>query len=86
MIGIPFYTTYAATKAALRSFTRSWAGELKSRGIRVNSLSPGPIDTPIIDGQVKTKEEAAKRMRQFWEENPKRKRRIHIDANCSSAK
>jgi NAD(P)-dependent dehydrogenase (short-subunit alcohol dehydrogenase family) len=58
MIGIPFYTTYAATKAALRSFTRSWAGELKSRGIRVNALSPGPIDTPIIDGQVKTKEEA----------------------------
>jgi NAD(P)-dependent dehydrogenase (short-subunit alcohol dehydrogenase family) len=32
--------------------------ELKDRGIRVNTLSPGAIDTPIIDGQFKTKEEA----------------------------
>jgi NAD(P)-dependent dehydrogenase (short-subunit alcohol dehydrogenase family) len=57
LIGVPVYTTYAATKAALRSFTRSWAAELKDRGIRVNSVSPGPVDTPILDGQFKTKEE-----------------------------
>ena len=56
--GMPVYTTYSATKAALRSFARSWAAELKERGIRVNTLSPGPIDTPIIDLQVRTTEEA----------------------------
>lgn len=58
LIGSPPHTTYSATKAAIRSFSRSWAAELKGRGIRVNTLSPGPIDTPIIDAQVKTKEEA----------------------------
>jgi NAD(P)-dependent dehydrogenase (short-subunit alcohol dehydrogenase family) len=42
----------------MRSFARSWAADLKDRGIRVNTLSPGPIDTPIIDGQFKTKQEA----------------------------
>ena len=58
MKGIPFYATYGATKAALRSFARSMAAELKDRAIRVNTLSPGAVDTPIIDGQFKTKEEA----------------------------
>jgi NAD(P)-dependent dehydrogenase (short-subunit alcohol dehydrogenase family) len=58
LIGIPVFTAYAATKAALRSFTRSWAAELKDRGIRVNCLSPGGVDTPILDSQFKTKEEA----------------------------
>jgi NAD(P)-dependent dehydrogenase (short-subunit alcohol dehydrogenase family) len=56
--GLPEHGTYAATKAAVRSFSRTWAMEWKDRGIRVNTLSPGPIDTPIIDGQFKTKEEA----------------------------
>ncbi|GAB3551453.1 hypothetical protein GCM10027404_20600 [Arthrobacter tumbae] len=36
---------YAASKAALRSFARTWAGELKDRGVRVNAISPGPTDT-----------------------------------------
>lgn len=39
------YTTYSATKAALRSFARSWTAEFKDSGIRVNVLSPGPIDS-----------------------------------------
>jgi len=56
--GLPAHGTYSATKAVLRSFARTWAMELKDRGIRVNTLSPGAIDTPIIDGQFKTKEEA----------------------------
>jgi len=56
-LGFPGATVYSATKAAVRSFVRTWAAELKGRGIRVNSLSPGPIDTPILDGQYKTKEE-----------------------------
>lgn len=56
--GFPAYGVYAATKAALRSFARTWAAELKDRGIRVNTLSPGPVDTPIIDSQFATKEEA----------------------------
>lgn len=53
--GIPGYGTYSATKAAVRSFARTWTMELKERGIRVNVLSPGPIDTPIIDSQAETK-------------------------------
>ena len=56
--GFPAHGTYSATKAAMRSFARTWAAELKGRGIRVNTLSPGAIDTPIIDGQFKTREEA----------------------------
>lgn len=43
---------YAASKATLRSFTRTWANELKGRGIRVNAISPGSIDTPGINGLV----------------------------------
>jgi NAD(P)-dependent dehydrogenase (short-subunit alcohol dehydrogenase family) len=39
---------YSATKAAVRSFARTWANELKDRKIRVNVLSPGTIDTPIL--------------------------------------
>lgn len=48
--GIPGQSVYAATKAALRSFARTWAAELAERGIRVNILSPGPIDTAMIAG------------------------------------
>jgi NAD(P)-dependent dehydrogenase (short-subunit alcohol dehydrogenase family) len=39
---------YAATKAALRSFGRTFAAELAPRRIRVNTISPGPIETPIF--------------------------------------
>lgn len=56
--GLEAHGTYAATKAALRSFARTWAAELKGRGIRVNTLSPGATDTPIIDGQFKSAQEA----------------------------
>ncbi|MCS0603856.1 SDR family oxidoreductase [Streptomyces sp. LP11] len=41
---------YAATKAATRSLSRTWANELKGRGIRVNTVTPGPTDTPALSG------------------------------------
>lgn len=43
------HAVYAGTKAAIGAFARSWALELKDRGIRVNVLSPGPVDTPILE-------------------------------------
>jgi NAD(P)-dependent dehydrogenase (short-subunit alcohol dehydrogenase family) len=57
LMGIPGHTAYAATKAALRSYARTWAAEFKDRGIRVNMLSPGVTDTPILDSQSATREE-----------------------------
>jgi NAD(P)-dependent dehydrogenase (short-subunit alcohol dehydrogenase family) len=46
--GMPGNATYGAAKAALRSFARTLAAELLPREIRVNAVSPGPIDTPIL--------------------------------------
>lgn len=46
--GIPAYGTYAATKAAVRSYARTWAAELAPRGIRVNVVAPGPTDTDMM--------------------------------------
>ena len=56
-IGTPGYGAYGATKAAVRSYARTWANELAGQSIRVNTLSPGPIDTPMLAGtteEVKT--------------------------------
>ena len=52
LMGVPGHTAYAATKAALRSYTRTWAAEFKGRGIRVNTLSPGVTDTPMLASQA----------------------------------
>jgi len=46
--GMEAMSVYSATKAAVRSFARTWTADLKGRNIRVNSLSPGPIDTPAL--------------------------------------
>jgi NAD(P)-dependent dehydrogenase (short-subunit alcohol dehydrogenase family) len=43
--GLPSNSVYAATKAAVRSFARTWTTDLKARRIRVNAISPGQIDT-----------------------------------------
>jgi NAD(P)-dependent dehydrogenase (short-subunit alcohol dehydrogenase family) len=51
--GFPSLGVYSASKAALRSFARTWTVDLKDRNIRVNVLSPGTIDTPILDGLPK---------------------------------
>jgi NAD(P)-dependent dehydrogenase (short-subunit alcohol dehydrogenase family) len=56
--GLPAHGAYSATKAALRSLAKTWTVELKDRGIRVNTLSPGATDTPIIDGQFTSKAQA----------------------------
>jgi NAD(P)-dependent dehydrogenase (short-subunit alcohol dehydrogenase family) len=48
--GSPAFTVYAATKAAIRSFGRTWAAELVGRGIRVNTVVPGPVETPGLKG------------------------------------
>jgi NAD(P)-dependent dehydrogenase (short-subunit alcohol dehydrogenase family) len=53
--GFPGFGVYAASKAALRSFARTWLNELKGRNIRVNVLGPGPIATPMQE-EVLTKE------------------------------
>ena len=64
--GFPGISVYSATKAAVRSFARTWTNELRERRIRVNAISPGHIDTPIFEGWqqgeglTKLKEDLAK--------------------------
>jgi NAD(P)-dependent dehydrogenase (short-subunit alcohol dehydrogenase family) len=55
--GMPAFSVYSATKAAVRSFARSWTVDLKGRDIRINVISPGPIETPGVNGLAKTEEE-----------------------------
>jgi NAD(P)-dependent dehydrogenase (short-subunit alcohol dehydrogenase family) len=57
--GTAAFGVYSATKAAVRSFARTWTAELKDRGIRVNTISPGPIETPIFDTLGLPPEQAA---------------------------
>jgi NAD(P)-dependent dehydrogenase (short-subunit alcohol dehydrogenase family) len=56
--GIPNHSSYSATKAAIRSLGRSFAVELLPRGMRVNVLTPGPVDTNVFLQAVSSKEEA----------------------------
>jgi len=55
--GEPAFSVYSASKAAVRSFARGWTIDLKNRRIRVNVISPGPIETPGVDGLAQTKEQ-----------------------------
>jgi NAD(P)-dependent dehydrogenase (short-subunit alcohol dehydrogenase family) len=50
--GLPANSVYSATKAAVRSFARTWTTDLKDRRIRVNAVSPGPIETPGLNDLV----------------------------------
>jgi NAD(P)-dependent dehydrogenase (short-subunit alcohol dehydrogenase family) len=57
--GAEALSVYSATKAAIRSFARTWTVELKHRKIRVNAISPGPIETPGFNGLALSEEQIA---------------------------
>jgi NAD(P)-dependent dehydrogenase (short-subunit alcohol dehydrogenase family) len=70
VLGVPAFTVYAASKAAVRSFARGWTMELKDRKIRVNTLSPGPIETPALEKAGLTPEQAQQAADQFVSQVP----------------
>ncbi len=67
--GLPMISAYAASKAALRSMARSLAHELLPHGIRVNAVSPGPIDSGILE-KAMPREAADQTKQQMSESNP----------------
>ena len=77
-IGNPGFATYSATKAAVRSYARTWSHELAPRGIRVNTLSPGPTDTPMFDG-------VTEEIRQSLTDRIPMKRLAHADEIAAAA-
>jgi len=68
--GVPAMSVYSATKAAIRSFARSWTVDLKERKIRVNALSPGSIATPGLAGLAHSDEERKALYGQFTAMTP----------------
>jgi NAD(P)-dependent dehydrogenase (short-subunit alcohol dehydrogenase family) len=56
--GVEETSVYSATKAAVRSFARTWTVDLRHRKIRVNAISPGPIDTPIFSNLMQSDEQS----------------------------
>ena len=71
VLGLPGFSAYAASKAAVRSFSRAWTLELKDRNIRVNTMSPGAIDTPALATTTGlTAEQAEQAVAQFTTQIP----------------
>lgn len=64
------FTAYAAAKAAVRCFARGWTMELKDRKIRVNSVSPGPIETPALEKVGLTPEQIEQAITHFASQVP----------------
>ncbi len=60
--GVPGFSVYAATKAALRSFARTWAADLRGRNIRVNVVSPGVVVTPAYKNELGLSDEQIKEL------------------------
>jgi len=56
--GFPSLSIYNASKAAVRSFARSWIADLKGRGIRINVLSPGTVETPGLSNLMTAEQKA----------------------------
>lgn len=69
VLGLPMLSAYAASKAAVRSMTRGLARELLPRGIRVNAVSPGPIDSGILEKSL-PREAAEQTKAQMASDNP----------------
>lgn len=61
--GLPANSVYSATKAAVRSFARTWTTDLRDRRIRVNAVSPGPIDTPGLSDLLASSETGQQRLK-----------------------
>jgi len=71
VLGLPGFTAYAASKAAVRNFARGWTMELKDCNIRVNCMSPGAIDTPALATTTGlTAEQAEQAITQFTSQIP----------------
>ena len=68
--GDPAFSAYAAAKAAVRNFARGWTAELKDRKIRVNSMSPGPIETPALEKVGLTVEQVEQAVAHFASQVP----------------
>jgi len=60
--GLPANSVYSATKAAVRSFARTWTTDLKERRIRVNAVSPGSTDTPGLNDLLASTEAGQQRL------------------------
>src|ERR1700747_2329380 len=68
--GLSSNSVYSATKAAVRSFARTWTTDLKDRGIRVNAVSPGSIDTPGLSDLLASSETGQQRKQMIAESVP----------------
>jgi NAD(P)-dependent dehydrogenase (short-subunit alcohol dehydrogenase family) len=68
--GLPINSVYSATKAAIRSFARTWTTDLKDRRIRVNAVSPGSIDTPGLSGLLASAESGEQRKKMISSVTP----------------
>lgn len=68
--GFPGRSTYSASKAALRSFARTWTNELKGRKIRANVLSPGAVETPMFNDQFPSADAANEARKQITSLTP----------------
>lgn len=68
--GLPMNSVYSATKAAVRSFARTWTTDLKARRIRVNAVSPGSIDTPGLSNLLASAETGQQRLKMIQNNVP----------------
>jgi NAD(P)-dependent dehydrogenase (short-subunit alcohol dehydrogenase family) len=68
--GLPANSVYSATKAAVRSFARTWTTDLKDRRIRVNAVSPGSIDTPGLSDLLASAEAGQQRLQMISDSVP----------------